>query len=111
MFGMLFAFVLGLTSWVYFVLCMKGYNKVFLVGKNKEMQKKYSARYKLIEMNRFIGFTIFLPIAGLCTAVYIIILVRGPELLLGMLLGLCGFTIVMLCISTISQILGGRFRK
>ncbi|MCL1996277.1 MAG: hypothetical protein FWG63_08730 [Defluviitaleaceae bacterium] len=118
----MFMTMLGLAtaafSWFFAIACLKGCNWVLVTGysiADKETKQKYREKNDVPAMNKYIGKTIFLPLAIVMTFFTVISLIDlPPDLfsLVGNVLGVGGVVATVLAVKgAITVVFSGRFER
>ena len=104
--------------WFFAIACLRGCNWVLATGystANKETKQKYREKKDVPAMNKYIGKTIFLPMAILMTlfsAILFIDLAPNIVSLVENVLGIFGIAVTILAIKgAVTALLGSRFDK
>jgi len=109
--------VLSLALWAAAIICMKGCNRMLISGYAmlpKEEREKLKEQYDIIAMNKYIGKTIFLPLAVVFMIIVVMICLEAAWMQspwFGALIAIAAFAVLARCAYSAIQIFGDRFKK
>jgi len=108
------AVVLSLFFWIFGALCLRGLNKVLIAGFRKADACAYKERFDVISQNRYIGKTMFFPLAFFSSIVAILLLFDVPffnSTWFSVAFSIAALVVTGLCMFSATQILGNRFKR
>jgi hypothetical protein len=116
-----FASLLTISSsfglWAMTIICLRGCDWILISGYSllpKEDKDKYRQKYDVISMNKYLGKTVFMPLAAICSITSLQILFEPAWMNSGWyttVLIVAVFVTVGRCFYAVVQVLGDRFKK
>ena len=117
----IFASLLTICSsfglWAMAIICIRGCNWILISGYSllpKKEKDKFRQKYDVISMNKYLGKTVFMPLAVICSIISFQILFEPAWMNSGWyttVLIVAVFVAVGSCFYAVVQVLGDRFKK
>ena len=116
-----FALILTISSgfglWAMTIICLRGCGWVLISGYSllpKEDKDKFRQKYDVISMNKYLGKTVFMPLAAICSIVSLQILFEPVWMNSGWYTTVLIVAVVATvgsCFYAAAQVLGDRFKE
>ena len=107
----------GFGLWAMTIICLRGCGWILISGYSllpKEDKDKFRQKYDVISMNKYLGKTVFMPLAIICSIISLQILFEPAWMDSGWyttVLIIVVFVTVGSCLYAATQVLGDKFKK